>query len=308
MGGPKRIATGEDKDDHFVIFAPHWITNSGQTILTTMSRWEAVQRHPGTPTNIRDPKWHSGPPSQDVPVKPDGSRGLVEPIIGSVTGAVVKLVVERGAPAGISRIRSWLKGQTIVIVGPSGAGKSTFLRYLEYGLFLHEQEHETTYRPVESPRFELALGPNKNLNVSIKKVIDLPGQDADAAELVAAQRPHALVIVVDISTAESREAATQWFNHFFTRLDQHWHGQKAKKNRLRSVLVALNKVDKIDDEDCLNDTIQNLRQITDTQFKLGRPKAIDRVHFRTSVMVENPEGTKTLDALLIALATSLAGT
>jgi putative ribosome biogenesis GTPase RsgA len=69
----------------------------------------------------------------------------VDPAIAAA--AVVKAglsLLERTAPAGLGRIRSWWKGKTILVLGQARAGKSTFLDYLQHGIFEEEQDTEKT--------------------------------------------------------------------------------------------------------------------------------------------------------------------
>jgi hypothetical protein len=235
-----------------------------------------------------------------------------EPITNTVAGTVVKLVIERGAPAGFALVRSWLKGQTLMIVGPSRAGKTTFLDYLRLGVFQHEEEHRKTYKAVESPRFEVAIGPDKNLSVSIKKATDIPGQEVDPAGLVRAQRPHGLIVVLDVGTPDAQRESEKWLEEFLQRLDRNWNGQRVKKNRLKAIVIVLNKTDKL----CPSDQSQSpgtvaidveneLRSIVAREFKAARPPAVHYVPFKRCIMIANPEGTKWIDAVVVEIARTL---
>ncbi|WP_405070345.1 hypothetical protein OG558_12360 [Kribbella sp. NBC_01510] len=228
----------------------------------------------------------------------------VDPVTGAVAGAVVKLVIDRGAPAGLRLVRSWLRGQTVLIVGPGASGKTTFLQYLQFGIFLHEQEHQKTYHALESPRFNLALGPNKNLNVSIKTAVDLPGQDADITDIVVAQRPHAMVVILDCASKAKREESAKWLTEFLQLLDQRWLGKSTKKNRLRTMIVVMNKIDKL--SGAWDSKFERpYRQAFDLHFKAARGPLMPDIKFRQCVMVESSDGTKWVDAVLIDLATGL---
>jgi GTPase Era involved in 16S rRNA processing len=199
-----------------------------------------------------------------------------------------------------------MHGKTIMVVGPPGSGKSTFLRYLQFGIFQHEQEHQTTRRPVESARFDLTLGSQQSLRVAIKKVVDIPGQEADPAEYIFGQRPHALAVVLNCGTIADQDVSVAWLKDFVQRLDQYWQGQSAKKNRLRSMVVIMNKVDKLQDSTAVARE-RLLRKTIDTHFKAARGRGLTNVIFKRCVMVETKDGTKWIDAVLVDLASAMHG-
>lgn len=235
----------------------------------------------------------------------------LEPLVGPVGGTVIKLIIERGAPAGLGFIGSLLHGKTIMVVGPSGAGKSTFITYLRFGIFREEQPHYKTFKPIESPRLNLQLGPNRNLEIKVKTVVDLPGQATDQHVQVFEHRPQALVVILDMSAPldepnDIRSTAI-WLEDFFSKLDQKWQGQKSRRNRLRSVIVALNKLDRVDKQ-LVKNYEDRYRAIMKEHFKAARGPVLDDVHFMRTIMVEcpeNPNKTRSLDSILVDMAQSL---
>jgi GTPase SAR1 family protein len=234
--------------------------------------------------------------------------GAMTGLEGPVAGAVVKLVIERAGPAGLKLVSSWIHGKSIAVVGPPRAGKSTFLSYLQYGIFLPEEETDRTYTPTESPRFNLHLGPNRNLSVQIKTAIDMPGPNLDVADYVYHARPHALLIVLDLTASlddpNDLRASAIWLNDFLARFDQLWRGAKPKRNRLRTIIVAMNKIDKVDQ--ATRDAFEaRYREIVDRRLIAAKGSKVSAVHFKPSVMVENPEGTRWVDTILVDMAKSL---
>jgi len=232
----------------------------------------------------------------------------LEPLALTAAGTLVKVVIERGSPAGLGFIGSLLHGKTIMVVGPTQAGKTTFITYLQYGILQEEQQIDRTFKPKASPRFDLRLGPNRNLEVQVKTVIDLPGQSTEQHLQVFGHRPQALVVILDMSAPlaasnDIRSTAT-WLEDFFSKLDQSWQGQKRRRNRLRSVIVALNKMDLVDKQR-VDEHEKRYRAIVKDQFRAARSPALGDVHFRRTIMVENPNGSKSIDAILVDMAQAL---
>jgi signal recognition particle receptor subunit beta len=247
----------------------------------------------------------SGSPGLESGEAPSMTTGIET----AIAGTIVKMAIERGAPAGIARLTSMFKGKTVMVVGPARSGKTTFVRYLQFGIFMHADETQPTYDPVESPRFNLRLGPNKTLEVSIKSAVDLPGQypARRLADEAFDHRPHALVYVLDLTApleGEADRASGEWLKQFCERLDQRWQGQKPQRNRLRSVIVAMNKMDLVDAA-VVTTNEKRYKEIMSQSFRAAKGPNTDDVVFRRSIMVENPDSTKWVDAILVDLASSL---
>ena len=222
---------------------------------------------------------------------------------------IARVVLQRTAPTGIALIRSWLRGKTILVVGPGHSGKSTFVRYLQYGIFQHEEPYEKTYQPVSGPRFNLRLGVDRSLEVLVKKAWDAPAQYADPANLVADARPHALLVVVDLSMPLDKDgdnrSTAPWLEEFASRLDDRFRDIKRSSNRLTSIIVVMNKADLVDDTTRERHT-QRYREILRRHFQAARGRNMKApVRIKPCISVENPEGTKFIDAILVDLAQDL---
>jgi hypothetical protein len=83
--------------------------------------------------------------------------------------------------------------------------------------------------------------------VSIKTAVDTPGElnPQQLADELFALRPHALVIMLDLSAPlddpNNLHSSGLWLRRFCDRAEQRAMALKPKRNRLRSVVVAMNK-------------------------------------------------------------------
>jgi signal recognition particle receptor subunit beta len=251
--------------------------------------------------------------SSETTTPSDGSHdddGVTTGLEAAAAGAVVKLAIERGAPAGIGVLRSWLRGKTIVVVGQPQAGKSTFIRYVQYGIFEHADEMQRTWDPIESPKFNLRLGPDRSCEVSVKTVLELPGQVAarNLADSAFERRPHALLLLLDLThplegSSEERASAT-WLRNFCRRFDERWQRVKADRNRLRSVIIVMNKMD-IAQSGAAQTNEVAYRKVLSEEWRASRGPHSDDPLYRRCIMVENPDGTKWVDRVLVDMATAL---
>lgn len=215
---------------------------------------------------------------------------------------VAKLVIERAAPAGLARLLPYIRGKTIMIVGPSASGKTTFLNYLRAEVFLPVQPPESTLAPNETKPYEVHLGTNQTVTVTVKTTVDVPGQYTaiQLATEAFARRPHGLVVVLDLTNPDSSD----WFEEFSTRLDQKWQGVRRRRNRLRAVVVAMNKADLIDDA-AIAEQEAEYRRIAQRHWRSARGSTMDDIIFMRSIMVQTPAGTSLVDALVVKLVTAL---
>jgi hypothetical protein len=219
--------------------------------------------------------------------------------------AIARVVIERAAPAGMKLLRSWVQGKTIVVAGPARSGKTTFMNYLQFGAFEHVQETPKTYSPAVSKRFNFTVGNQKNLEVMVKTVIDLPGQYPDLSEIVFEQRPHALLIMLDLSAPledpHDPRSSGPWLEHFLSRLDQRWTNADGRRNKLSSVTVVMNKADLVDSsrfaaaEKMYKSTLAG-------NFRAARGPKLVEATLRKCILVENPEGTKWVDSIIFEIA------
>jgi len=117
--------------------------------------------------------------------------------MGGTEAALLKVgvaVIQRAAPKGISLIKAWFKGKLVIVVGQARAGKTTFLDYLQYGFFSDEKETFKTDVITPSARFDVKLGRNAELELSVQSVVDVPGQPGATfhADLIHKRKPHAV--------------------------------------------------------------------------------------------------------------------
>lgn len=107
--------------------------------------------------------------------------------------------------------------------------------------------------------------------------------------------------------ADDRASAT-WLRRFLERLDERWKdGQPQwKRNRLRSVIVAMNKIDLLEDADAVVAEYEpHLKEIAERNFQAAKDPKADPIVFRRSIMVETPAGAKWINAILVDVATSM---
>ncbi|MFE2124546.1 Rab family GTPase [Rhodococcus aetherivorans] len=231
-----------------------------------------------------------------------------ETVLPPIGGAAFKLIIERSAPAAFKWVRAVAKGKTIVIVGPGRTGKTTFLNYIHHGVFQHNQATNRTLVPEESKRFDLEVGPSKNLKLHVSSAIDTPGQYPDISKFVHSKRPHALIIVLDLSSnlkdPDPAKSSAAWLDEFLTRLDQRWIASRASRNRLRSVIVVLNKADLVSESTYAKHETR-YRKIMKDSFRVAKGSMQQDVLYKKCIMVENPYGTKFVDAVIFDLAKSL---
>ena len=223
--------------------------------------------------------------------------------------AVVKLVVERAAPTGWKWFKSITQGKTIAVVGPPGSGKSTFVDYLRFGVLRVPEPHEKTYEPNASPRFNLTLGPSKNLQLIVKSVVDFPGQAPDISRVVFEQRPDVIVIMLDLSApineaSNLEHSSAHWLEEFLTRLDNRWHNSKSGRNKLRSIFIIMNKADLVDDAR-VKDAETTYRDLLKRHFRSARGPRFEREYIKKCILVENTEDSKLVDSILFDMAKSV---
>ena len=221
------------------------------------------------------------------------------PTIVKIGGTIIS-----NAPKGFKYIKSLLTGKTIIIVGQERAGKTTFLEYFQYGFFEDEKHTEKTYDITPSARFDVKLGRNEILEISVKTVIDVPGQIGAVfqAKEIYAQKPHAILVFMDIN--RPLKPAGEWLTEFCKRLETYWRANKHKSNRVKSIILVLNKTDKTNAK-TVESRKKAFQKILDAELRDARGTMTGEILVVPTVMVNNAEGTKSADGLINHLAKAL---
>ncbi|MEP7342711.1 MAG: GTPase domain-containing protein [Acidobacteriota bacterium] len=232
---------------------------------------------------------------------------------GIETGATllkVGVTMLRAAPTGIALLKSWFRGKEILVVGQARAGKTTFIDYLQFGLFEDEKETSKTVDVTPSARFNVKMGRDAALELTITSVIDVPGQTGpvDHAKRVIEKRPHAILIFIDLTRplkSKGEHASADWLADFCRTLESRWRASKNKKNRLRSVILVLNKTDKVGVKKiaaCKGE----FRKILDNELRDARGQMLDEIAIMPCSLVTNSGGAKSVDSVIAHLAKALA--
>ncbi|HEY0605976.1 MAG TPA: hypothetical protein VGD58_23835 [Herpetosiphonaceae bacterium] len=219
-------------------------------------------------------------------------------------------VISRAAPTGLEIVKAWLKGKEVIIVGQARAGKTTFVDYLQFGLFEDEKDTSKTRDVEESARFNIKMGRDSALQLSVKKVVDVPGQIGAAwqADEVFYRRPHAIVIMTDLTSpldGEPDRAAAAWLLEFCRELESNWRIKGKRGNRVKSIILVMNKLDKVT-EDVVTSRKTKFQGILNTELREARGRMLSEIAIMPCSLVTNPQGTKAVDAVIAHLAKTLA--
>ncbi len=219
-------------------------------------------------------------------------------------------VIQRIAPSGIALFKSWLKGKEIMIVGQARSGKTTFVDYLQYGLFEDEKDTDRTIDAVRSARFNVKMGRDATLELTVRSVIDVPGHagPVEHAKLVFERRPHALIIFTDLTRplkGDSERASAVWIREFCLALEARWRANRKRKNRITTIILVMNKSDKAEEKKIAS-WKQAFRRIVDAELREARGQMLEEIAIIPCALVTNPEGTKAVDSLIAHLAKALA--
>jgi len=213
-------------------------------------------------------------------------------------------LIERAAPSGLALVKSIVRGKELIVIGPKAAGKSTFIDFLHYGLFEPEKEHISTLSVDRSARFDVKMGKNSALELSVRSVTDVPGQFGGQAhaDIVFDRRPHAIIAVFDLTRPHTGpESSIEWLNSFVRRLDSRWRASQRRNNRLKACIILLNKSDKVG-KDYVESVRKVVRQTLDEQFRDGRGRMKHEVIIVPTVLVDNPDGSKSAETVVANLA------
>lgn len=239
--------------------------------------------------------------------------------MSETTALAVKLGMElfkHTAPKGIARLRTWLKEKEILVVGPPEAGKTTFIDYLRYGLLESEKKGRKTYEPKDSANFIIEMGKSQSLTLYVRNAHEVPGHTGPIfhAQTALDRKPHGIVIIVDLtlplsgedSRAGEERTSDGWLKVFCRHLEEQWSVRRKSWKRLRSLVVVMNKADKVEPERikaCRN----RLEEVVGQELRFVRENLKDPIQILPCVLIKNSKGTELADDVVTSVAKELAG-
>lgn len=196
-----------------------------------------------------------------------------------------------------------------MILGQSRVGKTTFIDYLQHGLFEDEKETDKTLDHTLTPRFNVKIGRDSALELTVKTAVDIPGQwgAVKHADVAFERNPHAILILVDVAASFEDETENNpifWLKEFSNRLETHWRTENSRINKLQTMMVLMNKIDKATPNK-IEQSRKMLRSIANSELRDARGKMKDPIAFVPSCLVTNEKGTKSVDSAIAQLAKKL---
>lgn len=223
---------------------------------------------------------------------------------GLTIAKIAGTVITRAAPSGLKLVKSWWYGKKVILIGQSRAGKTTFLDYFQYGLFEDEKERERTHDVLPSARFDVKVGKAETLEINVAKAVDVGGHHSpfQQARLIVENNPQALLIFLDSTVSLTDSKA--WLTEFCQQLENQWRIKGSRKNKVKSIILVLNKKDKVEATE-IESKKKAFKKIIDSELREARGKILDGIPVFPTVMVNNQEGTKSADSLIAHLAKAL---
>ena len=102
----------------------------------------------------------------------------------------------------------------------------------------------------------------------------------------------------------SDRASGAWLLEFCKRLEALWRANKRRKNPLKTMIVMMNKSDKVSAGVITANKVE-YRKILDAELRDARGRILDDIAIMPSILVNNPNGTKAVDAVISHLAREL---
>ena len=171
---------------------------------------------------------------------------------GAIAVKVGVQLLTRVAPTGLAWVSTWYKGKRLAIVGQPGAGKTSFLRYMQFGVFADpSMPRQPTEDDSKSAAFSVKSGKDNMLQLQVRSILDTVGQvnARDHARAVIRHKPHALVIVLDISgqwEGDNNYSSRFYVSEFLENLAHELDSRAFLARHPSNITVLLNKSDKVD--------------------------------------------------------------
>lgn len=206
---------------------------------------------------------------------------------------------------------SWAKAHTVgrklLIAGPGRTGKSTFMTFLHTGELYPEKPTPHTGEDEPSAPLQIGYGKNHQATLNVKCIVDTVGltEAHVVVSNVLKHRPHGLVIIVDCSTATTRD----WVDKFFRRLGQRMSDSTYRawrtRRKLKYILIMLNKADKVDNQGLLHDYQAKALNVAKEGLIAAGGTYSDRIEVFPTTLVDPPGTAAALKPVIATLCWNL---
>jgi len=218
-------------------------------------------------------------------------------------------LLERATPTGIAWLETKIWGKKIHIVGQPESGKTSFIDYFQYGIFTDPSiEAERTKHTIKTASFQIAIEPSRALELKVKTAIDPRGQDlsSDHVNFIFKFKPDSVVIIVDLNSdweGKTEYEASFYLNNFCNSFAHRLHGNKNLSEKIKSVIIVLNKQDLVPPQKfkTWKTNVENIISQTMLIQALGNRK----VPIMPCTLIKNDKPGETPDAIITQIARSL---
>jgi GTPase SAR1 family protein len=162
-------------------------------------------------------------------------------------------VLKRTVPKGIQYLVQRFRGNKILIVGQPRAGKSSFSRYMKTGYFADQlpPPPRTEMKDAVTPAFTVKMGKDDSVQLEVSKVTDVIGQATgqDHADKFRRYGPHAMLVLLNAEgnwDGDNEYCAGFYLDEFLGHLALRLSKSPRRKDKLKSLVVVVNKLDKCD--------------------------------------------------------------
>lgn len=187
---------------------------------------------------------------------------LVLGILGSIIATtIVALVVYGRSRLSRSRfLRKLLGSGKVLLLGMSHSGKTTFIYHLLYRANPEIDQHAKTYRMTEY----VLLSNTRGVSSADLRIIDCPGVLSIETQLENMPRLKPEVIFVFLAADDSE--STTWFKNFCIEFSDHLFANSSGAERLRRMIVVLNKAD-LQSTEAVEKTVHELIHIAHEELR-----------------------------------------
>jgi GTPase SAR1 family protein len=220
-------------------------------------------------------------------------------------------LLQRVSPGVVERLGHWFVGRDILAVGQARAGKTSFCEFLRFGTLEAEAPTRITYDDAHKRYFTIRVGREGDVAFRIRRSSDVPGQAGAVAHahLVTRYRPHALVIVTDLTSpmkGEPDRAAGAWLRLFCEHLAEGLRSSWRTRRALRTIVLVMNKCDQVSEKKA-NVRAERFREILGQTLSGTYGIRAHEIPILPCALVKTEHGTELADRVVIRLAKALVG-
>lgn len=229
------------------------------------------------------------------------SFAIITGIIAGIGTAGIIYLFERSP-----KVRAWFKrifiGLDFLVVGDDGVGKTSFYNFLQHNEYADNFPTKHTLEISDKMSFNVKKG--GDLEFQVRRAFDIPGPLSPQEQVNQICKRDPEVLIVFLSADKTETNMSQWFRAFLKSLSNSLVTDRKLSDKLKCMIVVLNKVDLISNDE-KNKRLKKIESLIDELLKPVLGKNVRLIDVYPCTLYKEHGGEKAANQIVLSIVDAI---